>query len=438
MRVHPAQDSPLGVVRNRRKDGTLTPCTRAGGSRRPNGRQSIFECSVVISGPRAISGELDVGTAPTVGIVLSDPDITDLDLGEITFIDAAGLRVLLTANRQRSARLGLLSVSRPVQRLFELTGHLATFRWATGQLSFRIGPIGPILKDRTGADPTTYCRRHAQPDVGEHRGQGQRAVPRGDDVRGRWATATTTTAWRSSTAPSTPGSTSSTPPTCTRAASPRRSSARRSPAGATTSCWRRSSTGRWARDRTCPATAGDGSSARSRTRCAGSAPTGSTSTRSTGPTRATDIEDTLSALDDLVHAGKIRYAGCSTFPAELIVEAHWAAERRGLEPFRTEQPPYSIFARRIENGPAADVRALRNGRARVEPAERRLADRPLRQWRRRAAPARMERMPQRFDLDATGQPAQARARRRARQAGSRRRHRHASAWPSASCSPTRP
>ena len=66
------------------------------------------------------------------------------------------------------------------------------------------------------------------------------------------------------------------------------------------------------------------------------------------PDPSTDIEDTLGALDDLVHAGKIRYAGCSTFPAELIVEAHWAADRHGLERFRTEQPPYSIFARKIE------------------------------------------------------------------------------------------
>ena len=66
------------------------------------------------------------------------------------------------------------------------------------------------------------------------------------------------------------------------------------------------------------------------------------------PDAATDVEDTLSALTDLVHAGKIRYFGCSTFPAEEIVEAHWAAERRGLEKFRTEQPPYSIFVRGIE------------------------------------------------------------------------------------------
>ncbi|HWD25195.1 MAG TPA: aldo/keto reductase [Acidimicrobiales bacterium] len=62
----------------------------------------------------------------------------------------------------------------------------------------------------------------------------------------------------------------------------------------------------------------------------------------------TDIEETLSALSDLIHQGKVRAIGCSTFPAEKIVEAHWAAERRGLERFRTEQPPYSIFTRGIE------------------------------------------------------------------------------------------
>jgi len=67
------------------------------------------------------------------------------------------------------------------------------------------------------------------------------------------------------------------------------------------------------------------------------------------PDPSTDIDDTLSALDDLVRAGKVLYAGCSTFPAELVVESRWAAERRGIEPFRTEQPPYSIFARKVEH-----------------------------------------------------------------------------------------
>jgi aryl-alcohol dehydrogenase-like predicted oxidoreductase len=63
------------------------------------------------------------------------------------------------------------------------------------------------------------------------------------------------------------------------------------------------------------------------------------------PEPNTDIDDTLSALSDLVRAGKVRYLGSSTFPAEDIVEAQWTAERRGRERFRVEQPPYSIFAR---------------------------------------------------------------------------------------------
>ena len=66
------------------------------------------------------------------------------------------------------------------------------------------------------------------------------------------------------------------------------------------------------------------------------------------PDPSTDIDETLSALSDLIRAGKIRAAGSSTFPAEQIVEAQWTAERRGHERFRSEQPPYSIFARGVE------------------------------------------------------------------------------------------
>jgi aryl-alcohol dehydrogenase-like predicted oxidoreductase len=66
------------------------------------------------------------------------------------------------------------------------------------------------------------------------------------------------------------------------------------------------------------------------------------------PDEAADVDDTLGALSDLVHQGKIRYAGSSTFPAEYIVEAQWIAERRGRERFRCEQPPYSILVREIE------------------------------------------------------------------------------------------
>jgi aryl-alcohol dehydrogenase-like predicted oxidoreductase len=68
------------------------------------------------------------------------------------------------------------------------------------------------------------------------------------------------------------------------------------------------------------------------------------------PEPDTDIEETLGALSDLVHAGKVRAIGSSTFPAEEIVEAQWTAERRSLVPFRCEQPPYSIFVRGIERG----------------------------------------------------------------------------------------
>ncbi len=66
------------------------------------------------------------------------------------------------------------------------------------------------------------------------------------------------------------------------------------------------------------------------------------------PDTATDIDETLGALTDLVHAGKIRFLGSSKYPAHLIVEAQWAAERQGRERFVCEQPPYSILSRAIE------------------------------------------------------------------------------------------
>ncbi len=66
------------------------------------------------------------------------------------------------------------------------------------------------------------------------------------------------------------------------------------------------------------------------------------------PDPTTDIDETLSALSDLIRSGKVRAIGHSTFPADLLVEAQWVSERRGHERFRTEQPPYSMLARRIE------------------------------------------------------------------------------------------
>src|ERR1700716_1568973 len=66
------------------------------------------------------------------------------------------------------------------------------------------------------------------------------------------------------------------------------------------------------------------------------------------PEADTDVDETLGALSDLVHAGKVRYIGSSTFPASQIVEAQWVAERRGRERFVSEQPPYSILVREVE------------------------------------------------------------------------------------------
>jgi aryl-alcohol dehydrogenase-like predicted oxidoreductase len=63
---------------------------------------------------------------------------------------------------------------------------------------------------------------------------------------------------------------------------------------------------------------------------------------------ATDIEQTLGTLTDLVQQGKVRYIGASTAPAPAIVEAQWAARDRRLQRFVTEQPPYSILVRGIE------------------------------------------------------------------------------------------
>jgi aryl-alcohol dehydrogenase-like predicted oxidoreductase len=66
------------------------------------------------------------------------------------------------------------------------------------------------------------------------------------------------------------------------------------------------------------------------------------------PEADTDIDETLGALSDLVHAGKVRYIGSSTFPAAQIVEAQWVAQRRGRERFVCEQPPYSLLVREVE------------------------------------------------------------------------------------------
>src|SRR4051794_13893374 len=66
------------------------------------------------------------------------------------------------------------------------------------------------------------------------------------------------------------------------------------------------------------------------------------------PDPAVDVAETLGALTDLARQGKIRYIGSSSYSGSEIVEAQWTARERGLERFRTEQPPYSILTRLIE------------------------------------------------------------------------------------------
>ena len=60
-------------------------------------------------------------------------------------------------------------------------------------------------------------------------------------------------------------------------------------------------------------------------------------------------EETLRAFDDLIRAGKVRYIGCSTHPAWMVMEAISLSERYGLNRYISEQPPYNLLDRRIEN-----------------------------------------------------------------------------------------
>ena len=74
-----------------------------------------------------------------------------------------------------------------------------------------------------------------------------------------------------------------------------------------------------------------------------------TFTRSTAPDPDTPIEETLRALDDLVHSGKVRYIGCSNFPAWQLGDALWASDKHGLARFDCVQPRYNLLFRMIED-----------------------------------------------------------------------------------------
>jgi len=74
------------------------------------------------------------------------------------------------------------------------------------------------------------------------------------------------------------------------------------------------------------------------------------------PSDDTDIEETLGALTDLVRQGKVRSIGSSSFSGSQIVEAQWASRERNLERFVTEQPPYSLLVRGIEEDVLPTIR----------------------------------------------------------------------------------
>ena len=66
------------------------------------------------------------------------------------------------------------------------------------------------------------------------------------------------------------------------------------------------------------------------------------------PDPHTPIEETLSALDDLVHEGKVRYIGCSNFTGWQVAHAEWTARSRGFEHFVSAQNEYSLLERSVE------------------------------------------------------------------------------------------
>jgi aryl-alcohol dehydrogenase-like predicted oxidoreductase len=66
------------------------------------------------------------------------------------------------------------------------------------------------------------------------------------------------------------------------------------------------------------------------------------------PDHNTPIEETLRAMDDLVHQGKVRYVGCSNFAAWQLCEAIWTSKALNLAPFVTAQNEYNMLNRSIE------------------------------------------------------------------------------------------
>ncbi len=69
----------------------------------------------------------------------------------------------------------------------------------------------------------------------------------------------------------------------------------------------------------------------------------------------TPIKETMRALDDLVRAGKVRYVGCSNYPAWRLAEALWASDKHGLERYVSLQPHYNVAYREEFEREMADL-----------------------------------------------------------------------------------
>jgi aryl-alcohol dehydrogenase-like predicted oxidoreductase len=116
------------------------------------------------------------------------------------------------------------------------------------------------------------------------------------------------------------------------------------------------------------------------------------------PRTDTDIDETLGALTDLVHQGKVRYIGASTFPASQIVEAQWVARERGFQRFVTEQPAYSMLVRRVEDDILPTCQRHGMGVLSYSPLTGGWLSGRWRKDSGQQASSRASRLPERFDL----------------------------------------
>jgi aryl-alcohol dehydrogenase-like predicted oxidoreductase len=123
------------------------------------------------------------------------------------------------------------------------------------------------------------------------------------------------------------------------------------------------------------------------------------------PDPDTGLDETLGALTDLIQAGKILYAGSSTFPASQIVEAQWVAQQRGRARFVCEQPPYSILVRGIEEEVLPTCQKYQMGVIAWGPLASGWLSGRYRKDADAPASHRAERLPARFDRNLPGNQA---------------------------------